>query len=97
MCGTRSPGGDLFFSTINRNPKAYALLVLGAEYILNLLPRGTHDYNKFIKPSELSRAIRDAGLEVKDITGMTYNPFTRRAALGRDVDANYIVHAIKPL
>lgn len=91
-----APGGKLFFSTINRNPKAYALLVLGAEYILGLLPRGTHDYNKFIKPSELCRAIRDAGLEVKDISGMTYNPFTRRAALGRDVDANYIVHAVKP-
>lgn len=92
-----APGGNLFFSTINRNPKAYVLLILGAEYVLNLLPRGTHDYNKFIKPSELSRAIREAGLEVKDISGMTYNPFTRRAALGRDVDANYIVHAVKPL
>ncbi len=90
------PGGHLFFSTINRNPKAYALLVLGAEYVLKLLPRGTHEYQKFIKPSELARAIRDAGLELKDISGMTYNPFSRKAAIGRDTDANYIVHATKP-
>ena len=90
------PGGDLFFSTINRNPKAYALLILGAEYVMNILPRGTHEYAKFIKPSELASAIRAAGLEVKDICGMTYNPFTRRCALGSDTDANYLVHAVKP-
>ena len=72
------------------------LLVLGAEYVLNLLPRGTHDYEKFIKPSELCTALRQAGLEVVDISGLTYNPFTRRATIGRDVDANYIVHARKP-
>jgi len=90
------PGGDLFFSTINRNPKAYALLVLGAEYLLKLLPRGTHDYAKFIKPSELCAALRAANLEVCDISGLTYNPFSRRANIGRDIDANYIVHAKKP-
>lgn len=90
------PGGDLFFSTINRNPKAYALLVLGAEYIMNILPRGTHEYAKFIKPSELCRAITAAGLEVRDISGMSYNPFSRQARIGRDTDANYIVHASKP-
>ncbi|MEM7098142.1 MAG: bifunctional 2-polyprenyl-6-hydroxyphenol methylase/3-demethylubiquinol 3-O-methyltransferase UbiG [Pseudomonadota bacterium] len=91
------PGGQLFFSTINRTLKAYGLLVLGAEYILNILPRGTHDYSKFIKPSELASAIRRAGLEVQDISGMTYNPFNRKGAIGRDMDANYIVHASKPL
>ena len=89
-------GGDLFFSTINRNPKAYLLLVMGAEYLLNLLPRGTHEYEKFIKPSELSAAIREAGLEVLDIAGLRYNPFTRKAEVCRDVDANYLVHARKP-
>ena len=90
-------GGNLFFSTINRNPKAYALLILGAEYLLSILPRGTHDYAKFIKPAELCQAIEAAGLEVCDISGMTYNPFNRRCNIGRDVDANYIVHASKPL
>jgi len=90
------PGGDVFFSTINRNPKAYFLVVLGAEYILNLLPRGTHAYEKFIKPSELASAIRAAGLETMDISGMTYNPFSRRCTIGRDVDANYLIHARKP-
>ncbi len=90
------PGGDVFFSTINRNPKAYFLVVLGAEYILNLLPRGTHAYEKFIKPSELATAIRAAGLETMDISGMTYNPFSRRCTIGRDVDANYLIHARKP-
>lgn len=91
------PGGNVFFSTINRNPKAYALLILGAEYILNLLPRGTHEYAKFIKPSELALAIRNAGLEVVDISGMSYNPLTRASKIGHNVDANYIVHARKPV
>jgi len=90
------PGGHVFFSTINRNPKAWALAVVGAEYLLNLVPRGTHDYRKFIKPSELARHVRDAGLSVQEIIGMTYNPFTRRASLGSDVDVNYLLHAIKP-
>lgn len=91
-----APGGQLFFSTINRNPKAWALAVVGAEYILGLLPRGTHDYAKFIKPHELAAAVREAGLEVVEITGMTYNPFTRNASLGADVDVNYLLHARKP-
>jgi len=90
------PGADIFFSTINRNPKAYALLILGAEYVMNILPRGTHDYQKFIKPSELCRAIRAAELEVMDISGMVYNPFSRQCRISRDIDANYLVHARKP-
>lgn len=92
------PGGDLFFSTINRNPKAYVLAVLGAEYLLKLLPRGTHDYKKFICPSELAAWLRQAGLEAMDITGMTYNPITKKFRLNpRDVDVNYLVYARKPL
>jgi 2-polyprenyl-6-hydroxyphenyl methylase/3-demethylubiquinone-9 3-methyltransferase len=90
------PGGHVFFSTINRNPKAWALAVVGAEYVMNLVPRGTHDYRKFIRPSELARAVRGAGLSTQEIIGMTYNPFTRKAALGPDVDVNYLLHAIKP-
>ena len=91
-----TPGGELFFSTINRNPKAWALAIVGAEYVLGLLPRGTHEYAKFIKPSELCQAIRAAGLEVQDISGMVYNPFTRNAGLGSDMDVNYLLHARKP-
>lgn len=90
------PGADLFFSTINRNAKAYALLVLGAEYIMNILPRGTHEYRKFIKPSELAQALRDAGLKVMDISGMQYNPFTRNCRITADTSTNYLVHAVKP-
>ena len=90
------PGGDLFFSTINRNPKSYVMLVLGAEYVLNILPRGTHEYSKFIKPSELAQALRDAELDVLDIRGMHYNPFTRSCRLNKDTNTNYIVHARKP-
>ena len=88
--------GHVFFSTINRNPKAWALAVVGAEYVLGLLPRGTHDYAKFITPSELSRAVRRAGLSVVEIVGMRYNPFTRAATLGDDVDVNYLLYARKP-
>jgi 2-polyprenyl-6-hydroxyphenyl methylase/3-demethylubiquinone-9 3-methyltransferase len=91
-----APGGNLFFSTINRNPKAYLLAVIGAEYVLGLLPRGTHDYEKFIKPHELADAVRRAGLLVRDIRGMRYNPFTRRCSLTNDVDVNYLLHAHKP-
>jgi 2-polyprenyl-6-hydroxyphenyl methylase / 3-demethylubiquinone-9 3-methyltransferase len=91
-----APGGQLFFSTINRNPKSYLLAVVGAEYVLGLLPKGTHDYGKFIKPSELAFAVRRAGLLVQDITGMRYNPFTRNCSLSSDVDVNYILHASKP-
>ena len=90
------PGGDVVMSTINRNPKAYALAVVGAEYVLGLLPRGTHDYAKFIRPAELARAVRNAGLELVAIDGMRYNPFTRRCTLTRDVDVNYLLHARKP-
>jgi 2-polyprenyl-6-hydroxyphenyl methylase/3-demethylubiquinone-9 3-methyltransferase len=85
------PGGWVFFSTINRNPKSYLFAVIGAEYVLKLLPRGTHDSAKFIKPSELARMARDAGLNVEEIIGMTYNPITRVYALGSDSDVNYIM------
>ena len=85
------PGGRVFFSTINRNPKAYLFAVIGAEYLLKLLPRGTHDYAKFIKPSELARYCRDAGLTVETVIGMTYNPFTQRYKLEQNTDVNYII------
>ena len=84
------PGGQAFFSTINRTPKAYLLAILGAEYLLQLLPKGTHDYGKFIRPSELARWARATGLEVRDLTGMTYNPLTRTYSLGNDIDVNYL-------
>ena len=90
-----APGGQLFFSTISRTPKAYLLAVLGAEYVLNILPRGTHDYARLIRPSELARAVRRAGLQVKDVSGMAYNPFSHRARLTRDADVNYLLHAVK--
>ncbi len=91
------PGGHLYFSTINRNPKAFALAVVGAEYILQLLPAGTHEYAKFIKPSELDSWMRDAGLLLQGMTGMTYNPLSRTYKLHpRDVSVNYMVHAVKP-
>jgi 2-polyprenyl-6-hydroxyphenyl methylase/3-demethylubiquinone-9 3-methyltransferase len=83
------PGGRIFFSTINRNPKSYLFAVLGAEYILKLLPRGTHDYARFIKPSELSRWCRAAGLQTLELKGMTYNPLTGAYRLGEDCDVNY--------
>lgn len=87
------PGGWAFFSTINRNPKSYLFAIIGAEYVLNLLPRGTHDYAKFIKPSELGAMCRDAGLDVTGMIGMTYNPFTKRYALEPNTDVNYILWA----
>ena len=89
------PGGHVFFATINRNLKAYLLAVIGAEYMLHLLPRGTHDYARFIRPSELAAMCRPAGLSVADLTGMTYNPFTQVYALAPDTDVNYILHATK--
>jgi len=89
------PGGEVFFSTLNRNLKSYLLAVIGAEYVLKLLPKGTHDYAKFIKPSELARHCRDSGLAVKSIIGMTYNPLARTYALGEDTDVNYLVHATR--
>jgi 2-polyprenyl-6-hydroxyphenyl methylase/3-demethylubiquinone-9 3-methyltransferase len=85
------PGGWVVFSTINRNPKSFLFAIVGAEYVLRLLPRGTHEYARFIRPSELTRDCRAAGLTVSDVTGMTYNPVTRRYALGRDVDVNYLL------
>lgn len=91
------PGGRVFFSTINRNPKAYLFAVIGAEYLLNLLPRGTHDYAKFIKPSELARYCRDAGLTVETVIGMTYNPFTQRYKLEQNTDVNYIISCKREL
>ena len=89
------PGGALFLSTINRNPKSYLFAVVGAEYLLNLLPKGTHQYDKFIKPSELARTIRGADLELCDVTGMEYNPLSKRYRLSNDVSVNYLVHAKK--
>lgn len=87
------PGGHVFFSTLNRNPKSWLFAILGAEYILNLLPRGTHEYMKFIKPSELERWTRNTGLNVREYTGMHYNPLIQRYSLGPGVDVNYMVHA----
>jgi 2-polyprenyl-6-hydroxyphenyl methylase/3-demethylubiquinone-9 3-methyltransferase len=89
------PGGHTFFATINRNLKAYLFAVIGAEYVLRLLPRGTHDYGRFIKPSELAAMCRAAGLAIAHVTGMTYNPFTKAYALGADTAVNYILHATK--
>ncbi len=89
------PGGHVFFATINRNPKSYLLAVIGAEYVLRLLPRGTHSYARFIKPSELAACCRQAGLDVGQVIGMTYNPFTRVYTLGPDTDVNYIMHCVK--
>ena len=91
------PGGHVFFSTINRNPKSYLFAIVGAEYVLRMLPRGTHDFAKFIRPSELSRWTREAGLDTHDITGMTYNPLTGVYKLyPRDVDVNYMVACGRP-
>jgi 2-polyprenyl-6-hydroxyphenyl methylase/3-demethylubiquinone-9 3-methyltransferase len=91
------PGGALYFSTINRNPKAYVFAIVGAEHILQLLPAGTHEYEKFIKPSELASWIRDAGLVLEDMTGLTYNPLTKHYRLNpKDVAVNYMVRAVKP-
>ena len=89
------PGGHLFFSTINRNPKAYVFAVIGAEYLLKLLPKGTHDYLRFIKPSELAAACRSAGLRCEEFTGMSYNPLSKQYRLGEDCSVNYIVHCLK--
>jgi 2-polyprenyl-6-hydroxyphenyl methylase/3-demethylubiquinone-9 3-methyltransferase len=85
------PGGWVFFSTLNRNPKSYLFAIIGAEYVLNLLPRGTHDYAKFITPAELSRMARDAGLGVETLTGMSYNPLTKIYKLEADTSVNYLV------
>lgn len=90
------PGGDVYFSTINRNPKAYAFAILGAEYMLRLLPKGTHEYSKFIRPAELAKWMRNSKLELQNITGMTYNPLTKSYKLNpNDVSVNYLLHAKK--
>lgn len=86
------PGGHVFFSTLNRNLKSYVFAIIGAEYVLGLLPRGTHEYGKFIKPSELSRYCRNAGLTPQELIGMGYNPLTKIYSLGRDTDVNYLMH-----
>lgn len=90
------PGGAVFFSTINRNAKAFVLAIVGAEYVLNLLPRGTHEYAKFIRPSELIAHASTAGLELQDLIGMQYNPFSKVATLGSDTDVNYLVACRRP-
>jgi 2-polyprenyl-6-hydroxyphenyl methylase/3-demethylubiquinone-9 3-methyltransferase len=91
------PGGNLFFSTINRTPKAYLYLIIGAEYVLNILPRGTHEFERFIKPSELAACLRKSRLEIVEMAGMQYDPFRRTCSLNNDLATNYIVHARKPL
>lgn len=91
------PGGWVFFSTLNRNPKSFLFAIVGAEYVLNLLPKGTHEYKRFITPSELAAMVREAGLTVSGFIGMTYNPFTKHYALNDDVSVNYIVACRKPL
>ena len=96
-CGAvAKSGARLFFSTLNRNPKSYLFAIIGAEYVLRLLPRGTHDYAKFIKPSELAAFCRDAGLEVTGLIGMSYNPLTKVYTLNTDTSVNYILHCRKP-
>lgn len=90
------PGGHVFFSTLNRNPKSYLFAIIGAEYVLGLLPRGTHDYAKFITPAELSGYARSAYLEVQALKGMTYNPLTKIYALNQDTDVNYLMATVKP-
>ena len=90
------PGGRLFLSTLNRTPAAFALGIIGAEYLARLLPRGTHDYAQFIRPSELAAALRAAGLQLEDLSGLAYNPLTRRARITRSVAVNYLACAMKP-
>jgi 2-polyprenyl-6-hydroxyphenyl methylase/3-demethylubiquinone-9 3-methyltransferase len=90
------PGGWTFFATINRNPKSFLFAIVGAEYVLRLLPRGTHEYARFLTPSELAAHCRAAGLEPGDLAGLTYNPFTKVFAMGRDVDVNYVLASRRP-
>lgn len=89
------PGGHVYFSTINRNPKSFLFAIVGAEYLLNMLPKGTHEYEKFIRPGEMGEWARHAGLTVQDISGMSYNPLTKKYHLGQDIDVNYLVHCIR--
>ncbi|MBC3935725.1 bifunctional 2-polyprenyl-6-hydroxyphenol methylase/3-demethylubiquinol 3-O-methyltransferase UbiG [Undibacterium rugosum] len=90
------PGGHVFFSTLNRNPKSYLFAIIGAEYLLQMLPKGTHDYAKFITPAELSQDIRNAGLELKTMKGLGYNPFTKMYSLNNDTSVNYMVACVRP-
>jgi 2-polyprenyl-6-hydroxyphenyl methylase/3-demethylubiquinone-9 3-methyltransferase len=90
------PGGALFFSTINRTPKSFLLAIVGAEYVANMLPRGTHQYLKLIRPAEMARAARGAGLDVLELTGLHFNPATQRYRLGGNVDVNYLAFCRRP-
>ena len=90
------PGGDVVFSTINRNPKSFALAIVGAEYVMGLIPRGTHDYSKFIRPSELTQWCREAGLQAVQLRGLRYNPLLKSASLADDLDVNYLLHCRRP-
>ncbi|MGQ0700439.1 MAG: bifunctional 2-polyprenyl-6-hydroxyphenol methylase/3-demethylubiquinol 3-O-methyltransferase UbiG [Panacagrimonas sp.] len=90
------PGGDVVFSTINRNPKSFALAIVGAEYLLSLIPRGTHDYAKFIRPSEITQWCREAGLDSVQLRGLRYNPLLKSATLADDIDVNYLLHCRRP-
>ena len=94
--GIVKPGGWVFFATINRNPKSFLFAIVGAEYVLGLLPKGTHEYGKFITPSELAAHARAAGLESADLTGLTYNPVTKVFAMGTDVGVNYVLATRRP-
>lgn len=96
MATLLKPNGQLFLSTINRNPKAYAMMILAAEYIMKMVKTGTHDYAKFIKPAELAHSLRSHGLELNDISGMTYNAITKHYKIAKNVDVNYFMHAHKP-
>lgn len=91
------PNGHLFFSTLNRTPKSYVFAILGAEYALNLLPRGTHQYDKFIRPAELDAWLREANLQLKELTGLSFNPFTHRVSLNPDLSINYLTHVTPAL
>jgi 2-polyprenyl-6-hydroxyphenyl methylase/3-demethylubiquinone-9 3-methyltransferase len=90
------PGGKVFFSTLNRVPKAYLLAIVAAEHLLNMVPKGTHDFKTFIKPAELSQMARDAGLRLEAMIGIGYNPFSKRFSLSRDLDVNYIAVFTRP-
>lgn len=95
-CTLVKPGGSVYFSTINRNPKSYLFAIVGAEYLMKMLPRGTHDYARFIKPSELDEWARAAGLKLNDLKGVSYNPLTGLFSQSQDVDVNYMVHYHRP-
>ena len=96
LAETVKPGGDVIVSTLNRKPAAFALAIIGAEYVAKILPRGTHEYLKFIRPAELARWARAAGLEIKDLAGISYNPLTRSFRLSDNTDVNYLAHFIRP-